>query len=166
MFHADFLLDLLCDPEDQRRYVPPIHRVTFKGLYGIISQMLELFIMTVVRDPNPTLSFFHLFRHHFPPFNIQLIFILVFIIPLPPPPLTDSWSSFPTDNVASCSKNSDLHSGSISTWFEFRRDIIPTGVRAIFPGTSRQVSGHYLKLSHNCFLLKHFQFIVHYHSIA
>jgi hypothetical protein len=37
-FHADFLLGLFFDPEDGG--VPPKSRLTFNGLYGVISQKI------------------------------------------------------------------------------------------------------------------------------
>jgi hypothetical protein len=53
-FHAGFLLSLFFRPWKWRRYVPPKRRLTLKGLHGVISQKLVLFITTAVRTSNPT----------------------------------------------------------------------------------------------------------------
>jgi hypothetical protein len=37
-----------------RRHVPPKHRLTFNGLHGVISQKIELFIITAMKTSNPT----------------------------------------------------------------------------------------------------------------
>jgi hypothetical protein len=47
-FHAGFLLSLFFRPWRWRRYVPPKHRLTFKGLHGVISQKLVLFIEIII----------------------------------------------------------------------------------------------------------------------
>jgi hypothetical protein len=58
--HAGFLLGLFFDPEDGGD-VPPKRRLTFNGLYGVISQKIGLFkkspvlweynFHTVLQDP-------------------------------------------------------------------------------------------------------------------
>jgi hypothetical protein len=48
-----FLAWLIVRPWRRRRYVPPKHRVTFNGQV-VISQNMNLFIVTVVRTSNPT----------------------------------------------------------------------------------------------------------------
>jgi hypothetical protein len=48
-----FLARLILRPWRWRRHIPPKCRLTFNGLYGIISQKLELFITTAVRTSNP-----------------------------------------------------------------------------------------------------------------
>jgi hypothetical protein len=46
-----------CSPEKiSRRLVHPKRRLAFNALRGVISQKRELFITTLVRTPNPTLS--------------------------------------------------------------------------------------------------------------
>jgi hypothetical protein len=47
-----FLLGLFFCPENGE-HVPPKRRLTFKTLYGGISQRIELFITTAVRTSNP-----------------------------------------------------------------------------------------------------------------
>jgi hypothetical protein len=49
-----WFLAVLILPWRGRRHVPPKRRLTFNGLYGVISQMLELFITTAVRTSNRT----------------------------------------------------------------------------------------------------------------
>jgi hypothetical protein len=53
-FHAGFLLGLFYDPEDGGDDVLSKRRFTFKRLHGIISQKIELFIITAVRTSNLT----------------------------------------------------------------------------------------------------------------
>jgi hypothetical protein len=40
--------------DGKKRYVPPKRRVIFYGTHGVVSQKIELFIMTAVRTLNPT----------------------------------------------------------------------------------------------------------------
>jgi hypothetical protein len=49
-----FLAWLILHPWRWRQNVPPIRRLTFKGLHGIISQNAKLFITTAVRMSNST----------------------------------------------------------------------------------------------------------------
>jgi hypothetical protein len=53
LLHANFLIGLFFDPEYGGEMF--LRRLTFNGLYGVMSQKTELFIITAVRISNPTL---------------------------------------------------------------------------------------------------------------
>jgi hypothetical protein len=54
LFPADFLLGLFFEPKDGG-HVPPKRHLTFNGLHGVISQMIEHFITTAVYDVGGTM---------------------------------------------------------------------------------------------------------------
>jgi hypothetical protein len=56
LLHDDFLLRLIFDPENGRD-VSMKRRLIFNGLYGVMSQNIELFITTAVRSSNPNYFF-------------------------------------------------------------------------------------------------------------
>jgi hypothetical protein len=45
LVHANFLLGLFFNPEDGDIRVPPKHQLTLDGLRGVVSEMIELFIL-------------------------------------------------------------------------------------------------------------------------
>jgi hypothetical protein len=53
LLYARFLVSVLFNPEQRKRHFPSKHHLTFNGLYGVISQKIELFITTAVRTSNP-----------------------------------------------------------------------------------------------------------------
>jgi hypothetical protein len=57
-----FLVWLILGPCRWRRHVPPKRWLTFKGLHGVISQEVELYITTAVRTSNSTNFLWNIFH--------------------------------------------------------------------------------------------------------
>jgi hypothetical protein len=49
-----FKVEEINSARNQRRYIPPKHRLTLNGLQGIISQKMIFFINTAVKTSNTT----------------------------------------------------------------------------------------------------------------